>query len=276
MARSVSDEELQLKKRARRRLIGAVVLVTTVAVVLPMVLDSEPRPSNPSISIQIPAQDAGVIAKPPAPLKPADPVATAPAVAEARPDAVKPEAAAAVAKADAKAEPKAEVKTEKKAETKAEAKAKPEPVAKADTPVQPVTKPAAEPRKEDANASSKPSVPVPAETKTAEAKTASPAEVKPAETKAAKPDPAKPKDAEKSKSAGGYVIQIAALSDAAKAKELQAKLAGSGLKAYTEVVQTAKGPVTRVRVGPYASREAAEKARPQLQKLQLDGKVVPR
>lgn len=275
MARSVSDEELQLKKRARRRLIGAVVLVTTVAVVLPMVLDSEPRPSNPSISIQIPAQDAGVIAKPPAPLKPADPVA-APAAAEARPDAVKPEAAAAVATADAKAESKAEAKTEKKAEKKAEAKAKPEPVAKADTPVQPVTKPAAELRKEDANASSKPSVPVPAETKSAEGKAASPAEVKPADTKAAKPDPAKPKDAEKSKSAGGYVIQIAALSDAAKAKELQAKLAGSGLKAYTEVVQTAKGPVTRVRVGPYASREAAEKARPQLQKLQLDGKVVPR
>ena len=48
------------------------------------------------------------------------------------------------------------------------------------------------------------------------------------------------------------------------------------MKAYTEVVQTAKGPVTRVRVGPYNSREAAEKARSQLQKLQLDGKVVPR
>jgi cell division septation protein DedD len=31
-----------------------------------------------------------------------------------------------------------------------------------------------------------------------------------------------------------------------------------------------------VRVGPYASREAAEKARQQLQRLQLDGKVMPR
>ena len=46
MARAISDEELQLKKRARRRLVGAVVLVTAVAVILPMVLDSEPRPVN--------------------------------------------------------------------------------------------------------------------------------------------------------------------------------------------------------------------------------------
>ena len=35
MARPVSDEELQLKKRARRRLVGAIVLVTAVAVILP-------------------------------------------------------------------------------------------------------------------------------------------------------------------------------------------------------------------------------------------------
>ena len=47
MARPISDEELQLKKRARRRLIGAIVLVTAVAVVLPMVLDSEPKPVQP-------------------------------------------------------------------------------------------------------------------------------------------------------------------------------------------------------------------------------------
>ena len=59
-------------------------------------------------------------------------------------------------------------------------------------------------------------------------------------------------------------------------QELQAKIAGGGMKAYTELVQTSNGAVTRVRVGPYNSREAAEKARPQLQKLQLDGKVVPR
>lgn len=251
MARNVSDEELQLKKRARRRLVGAVVLVTTVAVVLPMVLDSEPRPANQSINIQIPAQDAGVIAKTPAPLKPAEPAAPA---AEATKPETKPEAAPPVAAVAPKPEPKVEAKT--KPESKPEVKAEAKP---AETKV----------------AETKPVETKAAETKATETKApAKPAESKPAEIKPAKAET--PKAKEVAKATGGFVIQVAALSDAAKAKELQAKIAGGGLKAYTEVVQTSKGPVTRVRVGPYASREAAEKARPQLQKLQLDGKVVPR
>lgn len=251
MARNVSDEELQLKKRARRRLVGAVVLVTTVAVVLPMVLDSEPRPANQSINIQIPAQDAGVIAKTPAPLKPAESAAPA---AEATKPETKPEAAPPVAAVAPKPEPKVEAKT--KPESKPEVKAEAKP---AETKV----------------AETKPVETKAAETKATETKApAKPAESKPAEIKPAKAET--PKAKEVAKATGGFVIQVAALSDAAKAKELQAKIAGGGLKAYTEVVQTSKGPVTRVRVGPYASREAAEKARPQLQKLQLDGKVVPR
>lgn len=228
MARTVSDEELQLKKRARRRLVGAIVLVTAVAVLLPMVLDSEPKPSNQSINIQIPSPDAGVLSAKPEPLKSAD-TATPAVPAESRVEAPlvpKPES-----KVEAKPETRPETKTEAKAEPKAPAEA---------------AKPA---KAEEASAKEAP-----------------------------KKEAPKAKEAvkEKPKAAGGYVIQVAALSDAARAKELQAKIAGGGLKAYTEVVQTAKGPVTRVRVGPYASREAAEKARPQLQKLQLDGKVVPR
>ena len=59
MARPISDEELQLKKRARRRLVGAIVLVSIAAVVLPMVLDSEPKPLSQNIDIQIPSPDSG-------------------------------------------------------------------------------------------------------------------------------------------------------------------------------------------------------------------------
>lgn len=219
MARNVSDEELQLKKRARRRLVGAIVLVTAVAVVLPMILDSEPKPASQSIDIKIPSPEAGVLSAKPAPLKSAE----------------KPAVAAAPAAAEPVVPPKAEAKTESKPEIKSETKAEP----KAEVKVEPKT------------ASAKPAAKTESTTKTR--------------------DGAK----EKTKT-GGFVIQVAALSDAARAKELQAKIAGGGLKAYTEVVQTAKGPVTRVRVGPYASREAAEKARPSLQRLQLDGKVIPR
>jgi DedD protein len=53
-------------------------------------------------------------------------------------------------------------------------------------------------------------------------------------------------------------------------------MAGVGLKTYTEVVNTQSGEVTRVRAGPYPTREAAEKARTQLKKAGLDGKVVPK
>ena len=54
MAKAISDEELQLKKRARRRLVGAIALVLLIVVFLPMILDSEPRPLNQDIAITIP------------------------------------------------------------------------------------------------------------------------------------------------------------------------------------------------------------------------------
>jgi len=62
MARTISDEQLQLKKRARRRLIGAITLVTLMVVLLPMLLDGEPKPVSQDINIQIPAQNGGSFA----------------------------------------------------------------------------------------------------------------------------------------------------------------------------------------------------------------------
>jgi DedD protein len=51
---AVSDEEIQLRKRARRRLVGAIALVLLAVVFLPMVLDSEPKQRPQEVSIQIP------------------------------------------------------------------------------------------------------------------------------------------------------------------------------------------------------------------------------
>jgi DedD protein len=56
---SDSQDVLLVKKRARRRLIGAVALVLLVVIVLPMVLDKEPKPLQNELSVQIPRQDAG-------------------------------------------------------------------------------------------------------------------------------------------------------------------------------------------------------------------------
>ncbi|MGE5027138.1 MAG: hypothetical protein ACM3JK_01560, partial [Betaproteobacteria bacterium] len=56
---ALSDDEVQLKRKARRRLIGAVTLVTVLVVALPMLLDSEPKPSGQEIVINIPPQTSG-------------------------------------------------------------------------------------------------------------------------------------------------------------------------------------------------------------------------
>ena len=67
-----NDVQLQLKKRARRRLVGAIAFVCVVAVVLPMVMDHEPRQVVQDVEIRIPGQDE----KPFAPKFAEAPVAT--------------------------------------------------------------------------------------------------------------------------------------------------------------------------------------------------------
>jgi len=166
----VTQDELALRRRARRRLVGAVAIALTVIVVLPMLFDSEPKPLGPEVDIRIPAQDTPFDAAPPlapavpnlapanaVPALPAEPtqisaapqannksVETQKPVAQqtANPGAAKLAAAKvettkstqakpeAEAKQKAEAKPKPEIKADKKAEAKPEAK----PVLKADTP----------------------------------------------------------------------------------------------------------------------------------------------
>lgn len=197
MAKAISDEELQLKKRARRRLVGAIALVLLVVVFLPMFLDSEPKPLNQDIAITIPPL--------PGPDSPAPPATAAVAVAPASPGI--PPAA--------------------KIETAPALRPAPAPVAvpKAGTP---------------------------------------------------KPEP-KPAPLQQTAADQDYVVQLGAFSNAANARTLQRKLQENKFKAYTEVIRSSGGERTRVRVGPYDSREAAEKARQRMRALKLvigDASVV--
>ena len=57
MAKQQTDDELNLRRKARRRLIGAFALTLAVVVILPMVLDSEPKPTGKDIGLRIPAPD---------------------------------------------------------------------------------------------------------------------------------------------------------------------------------------------------------------------------
>ncbi|MDL2356058.1 MAG: SPOR domain-containing protein [Pseudomonadota bacterium] len=256
--RSADDPVLPEKKRARRRLVGAVALALAVAVGLPMVLDSEPKPLASDIAIQIPSRDKAA----PLPL-PAAPATTAPVTPadtldqrEQFVEPSKPEPAAvktvALPAADAKSAPKPEPK-----------KAEPKPPAKAES------KPA-EPKLAEPKAVVKP--PARAEEKIA----ARPARVE--EKPAAKAPEAeralailedKPADAAPQK----FVVQVAALGTAEKVAELQDKLKQAGIHSYTHKVATAGGERIQVKVGPF-SKEEADKMRARLDKVGLAGSMV--
>jgi DedD protein len=66
-----------------------------------------------------------------------------------------------------------------------------------------------------------------------------------------------------------WVVTLDAFSNATNVKQLRTKLSEAGVKSYTEPVKTSKGELTRVRAGPFASREAAEKARAKLVEMGL-------
>jgi DedD protein len=60
--------------------------------------------------------------------------------------------------------------------------------------------------------------------------------------------------------AARFVVQAGAYTDAATLREARQKVEKLGLKTYTQVVETDSGARTRVRVGPFDTREEAEKA----------------
>jgi DedD protein len=73
MAEEQQDVET-LKRRGRRRLVGAVALVLAAVIVLPMVFDPEP-PGAPAVSVRIPGEDETPFAPKPPAKKPEKPAA---------------------------------------------------------------------------------------------------------------------------------------------------------------------------------------------------------
>lgn len=240
------DGEEQLKRRARQRLVGALILVLTTVIVLPMVLDSEPRPVNSGIEISIPAKDVPFEPKldtaPPAAsvsAAPSTPVAAAPVVPPPLPSA--PSAAAPDAAPAVVAEP---------------------PVAK------PVEAKAAE-KTPEKKLEKKPAEQKPAESKPADKK---PADKKPADAKPAVTDGAKAQALLDGKSAADKtvdktvdkpsaeksVVQIGAFASADKVRELQGKLKAAGIATYTEKIKTDAGERIRLRAGPFSQRADAQ------------------
>jgi DedD protein len=98
----VPEEELQLRKRARRRLVGAIALVLLAVIVLPLVLDHRPRQQPRNVQVDMPAATpsqssapAPASSPPLAAHEPAAATASAPQPAVAEPPPTPPRAAAA-------------------------------------------------------------------------------------------------------------------------------------------------------------------------------------
>jgi DedD protein len=252
------DPVLPEKKRARRRLIGAIALVLAAIIGLPMILDSEPKPLADDIAIDIPAKDKAFqngVARPGKP----GPAGLAPSASLDRneqlmamptaPVAAKPDAplsgesgtAAAVDKATDSDAPSAVAAKPARADARPETKADSKLDARAD-------------QKQDLKQDSK-----------ADAKSEPKTEAKP-EATASKPADKKPSK---------FAVQIAALATQEKVNELQGKLKSAGVHSYTQKVATEGGERIRIRVGPFGNRDEADRMRTKLTKLGLNGTLVP-
>jgi len=73
----------------------------------------------------------------------------------------------------------------------------------------------------------------------------------------------------------GFAVQLGAFSDPENLKHLQAKMAAAKIQVYTEQLKTATGASTRLRAGPYKTREQADTVLVQVKKAGVEGKVVP-
>jgi cell division protein FtsN len=71
-----------------------------------------------------------------------------------------------------------------------------------------------------------------------------------------------------------FVVQVGAFSDAALARDARARVEKLGLSSYTQVVETAAGPRTRVRVGPFSDRGEADRTAAQIKQSGLPAAVL--
>ena len=194
----------EARTRARRRLVGALVLLLIGIVGFPVLFETQPRPLPVDTPIELPRRE--VAGAEPTSLPPPPPIPK---------PAPKPIAVPVVP-----------------ADAGVEEAAVPPPAPAASAPAAPASV---------AVANAKPSAPPVAATPPASA-----------------PPPATSVAVPATPAAARYVVQAGAYSEAPKLRDARAKIEGLGLKTYTQVIDTEAGQRTRVRVGPFNTREEAE------------------
>lgn len=197
-------EQVEVRRKGRQRLIGAVVLALVAVVFVPMVLDPEPRRDRAEPVLAIPPKEGS------------PPLAQLPApTADAKPSADAAKAAPAPDTAGSEPPPTAP-------------KLVIAPAEPAPAPAPPKAAPPAAPPKGGGQ-----------------------------------PDP----------KLVGFAVQVGAFREDDKLAQARKKVATAKLPHYTERVDD--GALTRLRAGPFPTREAAEKAAAQLKRAGFDPRVVP-
>ncbi|MFN9504082.1 MAG: SPOR domain-containing protein [Rubrivivax sp.] len=263
--------DVQARSRARRRLIGAAVLLLLGVVSFPLLFESQPRPVPVDTPMVIPSRDGAAPLQGPGKgqdrsasgsvvmAEPAVPTASGATAAVLAATAVVPAATVAGAAGPAPA-----------AAAHPGVAAQPPTVATAATPA-----PQATPNP----------VPAPPAPAASSVKPAVKPEVK-ADTKAlpkAEPKP-EPKPAPNAgtkadtkadmKSGTRFVVQVGAYADEASAKDVRLRVEKLGFKTFTQDVQTPNGRRIRVRIGPFDSQAEAQKALERLKGSKLPGAVL--
>ncbi len=221
---AADDNESQARQRARRRLIGAGVLLAAGVIGFPLLFETKPRPVSADVPAVQASRDRSVAAASPARVVERAPPASTGAVAASAVPAASAPATAATRAPDARVEiaipPAAAVDAKRAAQDKDKDKDKEK----------------AEPER--------------------------------AARDQAKTPPTTP-------TSDRFVVQVGAYASDAGVRDVRSRLERVGLKSYTQIVRSGGASSTRVRVGPYASRQEAERAVEKARSIGLKANIVP-
>ena len=233
------------RTRARRRLMGATVLLLAGIIGFPLLFETRPRPIPVDLPINIPSRTA-----PTAPDSGVAGHASRPGATAAIPIAAAPSSGAESVSYDARPSAAAQAASTLPArgasETRVAATEHALAAAAATSRAYALLNPASAPAPQAAPPRAAPASAGPVRSTATVSGTAAPL--------------AAAADTQAASDAARYVVQVGAFADDARVHEARGKVEHLGFKTYTQAVDTPAGRRVRVRAGPYATKQEADQA----------------
>lgn len=262
-----------LRTRAKRRLVGALVLVIAAVVGFPLLFDTQPRSSMIDVPIEIPDKNKVK----PLVVAPASP-ASAPKLDPSASLGSKEEIVSSTPSANSPTEPKPTLPSANTAQLASKTVAPATSTAVAtDKPTQDkaaADKAATAKANAEKAAAEKGAADKAAAAKAQESKAAAEAAKAKALLEGKAPPAAAAAVAASAANAERFIVQFGSFADVNKAREARQKVEKAGLKTYAQIAETPEGKRYRVRVGPFATRADAEKAAAKIKTLELPANIL--